>query len=131
MITPQVSGVPMRRFPLSSSDAATDNRKPSPPLTPAEIATAVEDELLRVADPVERYEAARAAGPLMKAALAQAARSAVNEMWDDGRGRAEIAKALGVTRQRVEQMVGPDRLAAARMDRVSEREMDLMAGVKR
>jgi hypothetical protein len=110
--------------------AATDNRKPSPPLTPAELAVAVEDELARVVDPVERYEAARSAGPLMKAALAQAARSAVNEMWDNGWRRAEITKALGVTRQRVEQLVSADRLAAARRDRLSEREMDLMAGVK-
>lgn len=110
---------------------ATDNRKPSPPLTPADLAVAVEDELARIPDLVERYRAARDAEPLMKAALAQAARAAVNEMWDAGKRGSEIAAALGVSRQRVEQMVSSDRLAAARLDRLNEREMDLLAGVKK
>lgn len=100
-------------------------------MTPAEIAEAVVDALHTVPNPVERYRAARDAEPLMKAALAKVARATVNEMWDAGKRGSEIAAALGVSRQRVEQMVSEDRRATARLDRLHDRELDLLAGVKK
>lgn len=100
-------------------------------MTPAEIAEAVADALRAVPDPVERYRAARDAEPLMKAALAQVARATVNEMWDAGQRGAEIAAALGVSRQRVEQMVSPDRLGKVRAERLANRKSKLEGELKK
>jgi hypothetical protein len=94
-------------------------------MTPTEIAEAVADALRTVPDPVLRYRAARDAEPLMKAALAKVARATVNEMWDAGKRGAEIAAALGVSRQRVEQMVSADRLGKVRAERLANREEQL------
>lgn len=98
---------------------------PEAPMTPTEIAEAVADALRTVPDPVARYRAARDAEPLMKAALAKVARATVNEMWDAGKRGAEIAAALGVSRQRVEQMVSADRLGKVRAERLANREEQL------
>lgn len=90
--------------------------------TPAEIRT--------IADPRERYHAARAAEALMKRELSEIGRDVVNDLHKGGMNGPDIAALLGITRQRVSQLLDPALLAEARDAALAEREMNLATGLK-
>lgn len=90
--------------------------------TPAEIRT--------IDDPTERFHAARAAEPLMKRELSDIARDVVTALVKGGMPRPAVATMLGISRQRVEQLIDPQVLAETRVARLDERGEKLAAEVK-
>jgi len=127
-----LGGVRRRRVALAASQWHTCGM----PMTLDEVAAAVTAELQEITDPKERYEAARKAEPLMKAALAGVARAAAAEAWDTSEvplrnRRANIAATLGISRQRLEQLLDAHRLSVAREKRLSAQERKLRAHADR
>lgn len=83
------------------------------------------DEIRTIDDPTERFHAARAAEPLMKRELSDIARTVVTELVKGGMPRPAVATMLGISRQRVEQLIDPAVLAETRVARLDEREAEL------
>lgn len=91
--------------------------------TPAEIRT--------IQDPRERFHAARAAEPLMKRELSEIGRDVVAELHKSGMAASAIAALLGISRQRVAQLLDPAVLAEARIAALDERAEKLRGQTER
>lgn len=95
------------------------------------IARSAAAVLRSIESPTERYHAARDVEPLLKGELAAVARTAVDELYDQGMKPAEIGATLGISRQRAEQLVDPVKLAAARSAALERRQATLQDQMKR
>lgn len=90
------------------------------------------NQIRAISDPVKRYKASRDAEPLMKRALADIARDAVTEMYiEQGLKMAVIGGALGISTQRVAQLVSPERRREVQLEHLAQREEQLQAALLR